>query len=211
MTCRDQTGPQLPRDRRPPAAVPVCPCFTPGTMLATPHGEKPIEDLVVGDRIITRDNGLQDIRWIGRRGLTRVELLANPHLKPVLIRAGSLGDSLPDRDMLVSPNHRMLVANDKTALYFEEHEVLVSAKHLIDQKGVKQVETLGTQYLHLMFDRHEVVLANGAWSESFQPGDRSLGGMGNAQRNEISELFPDLKAQVPARRTLTAQDATLLR
>ncbi len=194
----------------------VIPCFTPGTLVATPRGEVAVQDLRAGDRVITRDNGLQQIRWVGKRTLNRSELTAAPHLRPVLIRAGSLGNSLPERDMLVSPNHRMLVANDRTALYFEEHEVLVAAKHLIDNKGVLSVEVLGTTYLHFLFDRHEVVLANGAWTESFQPGDQTLGGMGNAQRSEIFELFPELQTEEgvesygAARRTLKKHEAALL-
>ncbi|MBD3786351.1 MAG: cadherin-like domain-containing protein [Sphingomonadales bacterium] len=195
----------------------VIPCFTPGTLVATPKGEKLVEDLKVGDKVITRDNGIQELRWIGRRDLNLAELTAAPHLKPVLIKAGSLGQGLPERDMLVSPNHRMLVANERTALYFEEHEVLVAAKHLVDNKGVKVAESLGTSYLHFMFDRHEVVLANGAWTESFQPGDQTLGGMGNAQRNEIFELFPELKTAQgvenygAARKTLKRHEAALLK
>jgi hypothetical protein len=166
--------------------------------------------------VITRDNGIQQIRWVGKRALNRAELAAAPHLRPVLIRAGSLGNGLPERDTLVSPNHRMLVTNDRTALFFEEHEVLVAAKHLVDNKGILPVEVLGTSYLHFMFDRHEVVLANGAWTESFQPGDQTLGGMGNAQRNEIFELFPELKTREgvenysAARRTLKRHEAALL-
>jgi Ca2+-binding RTX toxin-like protein len=194
----------------------VIPCFTPGTLVATPRGELPVEELRAGDRVITRDNGIQQIRWVGKRALNRAELAAAPHLRPVLIRAGSLGNGLPERDTLVSPNHRMLVTNDRTALFFEEHEVLVAAKHLVDNKGILPVEVLGTSYLHFMFDRHEVVLANGAWTESFQPGDQTLGGMGNAQRNEIFELFPELKTREgvenysAARRTLKRHEAALL-
>ncbi len=194
----------------------VIPCFTPGTMVATPRGEVPVEDLRTGDKVITRDNGIQEIRWIGSKHLDWPALCANPHLKPVLIRQGSLGNGLPERDMLVSPNHRMLVANDRTALYFEEHEVLVAAKHLIGGKGVRAVESMGVDYIHFMFDRHEVVLANGAWTESFQPGDYTLKGMGNAQRQEIFELFPELKSDAgladyqAARRTLKRHEAALL-
>ncbi|WP_444451466.1 Hint domain-containing protein [Rhodobacter capsulatus] len=194
----------------------VVPCFTPGTLIATPKGERLVEELREGDRILTRDNGIQEIRWIGRRDMNRAELIAAPHLKPVLIKAGSLGNGLPERDMLVSPNHRMLVANERTALYFEEHEVLVAAKHLIDNRGVKAVETLGTSYIHFMFDRHEVVLANGAWTESFQPGDQTLDGLGNAQRAEIMELFPELRSREgienygAARKILKKHEATLL-
>lgn len=194
----------------------IVPCFTPGTLIATPKGEVPVESLKAGDRVITRDNGLQEIRWIGQKALGWKDLAANPHLKPVLIRQGSLGNGLPERDMMVSPNHRMLVANDRTALYFDEHEVLVAAKHLVAAHGIQSIDSIGTTYVHFMFDRHEVVLSNGAWTESFQPGDMTLKGMGNAQRSEILELFPELKTEAglndyqAARRTLRRHEARLL-
>lgn len=194
----------------------IVPCFTPGALIATPRGEVPVESLKAGDKVITRDNGIQTIRWVGAKKLSWQDLSLNPHLKPILIRRGSLGNGLPERDMMVSPNHRMLVSNDRTALYFDEHEVLVAAKHLVAGKGVHEVESMGTTYLHFMFDRHEVVLSNGAWTESFQPGDYTLKGMGNAQRNEIFELFPDLKtaegrdSYSAARRTLKKFEARLL-
>ncbi len=194
----------------------IVPCFTPGTLIATPKGEVPVESLKAGDRVITRDNGIQEIRWTGQKALGWKELAANPHLKPVLIRQGSLGNGLPERDMMVSPNHRMLVANDRTALYFDEHEVLVSAKHLVAGLGIQAIDSIGTTYIHFMFDRHEVVLGNGAWTESFQPGDMTLKGMGNAQRAEIFELFPELKTDAglndyqAARRTLKKHEARLL-
>lgn len=195
----------------------IVPCFTPGTLIATPQGERPVEDLQPGDRVVTRDNGLQEIRWSGARALDYGQLAAYPHLKPILITRGSLGDGLPERDMLVSPNHRMLVANDRTALYFEDHEVLVAAKHLVNRRAIRMVDTLGTTYVHFLCDRHEVVLANGAWTESFQPGDQSLNGMGNAQRNEIYEIFPELKVGAgrngyqAARRSLRRHEAKLLK
>ena len=194
----------------------VIPCFTPGTLIATPKGERLVEELRIGDKIITRDNGIQEIRWVGEKKLGWKDLAANPHLKPVLIQKGSLGNDLPERDMMVSPNHRMLVANDKTMLYFEEREVLAAAKHLVNNSGVHTVETMGTSYLHFMFDNHEVVLSDGAWTESFQPGDYTLQGIGNAQRTEILELFPELataqgiKDYQSARKTLKAHEARLL-
>ena len=194
----------------------IIPCFTPGTLIATPKGERRVEDLREGDRVITRDNGIQEIRWIGEKRLDRGELMRQPELKPVLIQAGSLGNGLPERDMLVSPNHRMLVANDKTALYFEEREVLVAAKHLIDTDGVDQVEALGVSYIHFMFQQHEVVLSDGTWSESFQPGDYSMKGIGDLQRAEILTLFPELEnhegieGYQSARRTLKRHEVKLL-
>jgi len=194
----------------------VVPCFTPGTAVATPRGERLVEELKIGDRIITRDNGIQEIRWLGHKTLDYGQLSRATHMKPVLIRQGSLGNGLPERDMLVSPNHRMLVANDRTALYFDEHEVLVSAKHLVNNKGVQSVDALGVTYIHFMFDQHEVVLANGTWTESFQPGDYTLAGIGNAQRGEIYDLFPELRTPegrggyTAARRTLKRHEAALL-
>lgn len=194
----------------------IVPCFTPGTLIATPKGEVAVESLQPGDKIVTRDNGLQEIRWIGQKALSWFDLAANPHLKPVLVKAGSLGDGLPERDMMVSPNHRLLVANDRTALYFDEHEVLVSAKHLLSGAGISTVAAAGVTYVHFMCDRHEVVLSNGAWTETFQPGDFTLKGMGNAQRSEIFELFPELKTPAgvegyqAARRVLKKHEAVLL-
>ncbi|WP_198672041.1 Hint domain-containing protein, partial [Pseudogemmobacter bohemicus] len=194
----------------------VIPCFTPGTLIATPRGEVPVEELRAGDKVITRDNGIQEIRWTGEKALTGQQLRLDSHLQPILVKAHSLGNGLPERDMLVSPNHRLLVANDRTQLYFDEHEVLVAAKHLVGAKGIHQIESIGVSYIHFMCDRHEVVLSNGAWTESFQPGDYTLKGMGNAQRNEIFELFPDLKTEEglgnyhAARRTLKKHEAKLL-
>jgi len=194
----------------------IIPCFTPGTRIATPRGEVPVEDLRVGDRVITRDHGLQTVRWIGGRALSRTELALAPDLRPVRIRAGALGHGLPERDMQVSPNHRMLVMNDRTQLFFDEAEVLVAAKHLADGDGIAQVEADGVTYIHLMFDHHEVVLADGCWSESFQPGDWSLKGLDNDQRAELFDLFPELTEERgregyrAARRSLKKHEARLL-
>ena len=194
----------------------IVPCFTPGTLIATPKGERRVEDLQIGDRIITRDNGIQEIKWLGTKTMTGQELVRAEHLNPILIREGALGGGLPERDMMVSPNHRVLVANDKTALYFEDREVLVAAKYLTGLEGVDVAEVSSVTYIHFMFDQHEVVLSDGTWTESFQPGDHTLAGLGNAQRNEIFELFPELKeregleAYAAARRSLKKHEAHLL-
>lgn len=171
----------------------VTPCFTPGTAIATPTGERPVEDLRPGDLVITRDNGIQAIRWTGRRTLAPEQLAKAADLQPVLLRKGALGDGLPERDMMLSPNHRVLVANDRTALYFKEHEVFAAAKLLINHKGVETAGPRTVTYVHFMCDRHEAVLSNGCWTESFQPSDASLAGLGNAQRSEILDLFPELR------------------
>ena len=194
----------------------IIPCFTPGTKIATPKGERLVEDLEIGDKVITRDNGLQEIRWVGRRDLAGRELLQAPQMKPILIRAGALGRNLPETDLLVSPNHRVLINNEKSALYFEDREVLVAAKHLTDLEGVDAVDTDAVTYIHFMFDQHEVVLSNGSWTESFQPGEQTLGDMDAEQREEIFMLFPELRdaegiaAYQAARRSLKKYEAKLL-
>lgn len=168
-------------------------CFTPGSRIATQKGEVAVEKLKAGDKVFTRDNGAQTLRWVGRRDLTPQEMLANDDYQPILIRKGALGNGLPERDMLVSPQHRMLITSDVAAVMFDEREVLVAAKHLTGLDGVDTVRTGAVSYIHLMFDHHEVVLADGAWSESFQPGDHSLRGIGTEQRDEVLNLFPELQ------------------
>lgn len=185
------------------------PCFTPGAMITTQRGEVAIQHLQVGDRVITRDNGIQPVRWVGKTQMFLQDFQAEPHLLPVLVRQGSLGKGLPERDLMVSPNHRLLVANERTSLRFAEREVLVAAKHL-SVPGVHTVQSSGTTYIHFLCDRHEVVLVDGIWTESFQPEDHSLKTIGNAQRLEIYEIFPELKteagraAYTSARQTVTS-------
>jgi Hint domain len=187
------------------------PCFTPGAMVTTERGEVPVQHLQAGDRVVTRDNGIRPVRWVGKSQMFLQDFQADPHLLPVLIRQGSLGKGLPERDMMVSPNHRILVTNERTSLRFADREVLVAAKHL-SVPGVHTVQSSGTTYIHFLCDRHEVVLVDGIWTESFQPEDQTLKSIGNAQRLEIYEIFPELKTEAgravfsSAREIVTAQD-----
>ncbi len=191
-------------------------CFTPGTMIATKRGEKPVQQLKVGDKVFTRDNGPQELRWIGRRNLNRHELGKMQQYFPILIRAGALGDGTPQRDMMVSPNHRMLITSEIAEMMFGESEVLVAAKHLISLDGVEAAPVSKVSYIHLMFDAHEVVLADGTWAESFLPGQQAMAGIKSDQRQEILDLFPELidvrglRNFDAARRLLKAHEAHLL-
>ena len=191
-------------------------CFTPGTRIATPNGTQAVQDLREGDKVFTRDNGIRTISWIGRRELSAHEVSLAPQFQPILIRSGALGDQMPIQDMLVSPNHRMMLANQLAEIMFGEREVLVPAKHLTGLDGVDQVEACGVTYIHLMFEHHEVILADGAWTESFQPGEYALEGVSRACREEILALFPELATRegrgkyTSARLTLKAHEAKLL-
>jgi hypothetical protein len=194
----------------------ICICFTPGTMIMTPEGQRPVESLRPGDRVITRDNGIQTICWTGAKTLDAAELRRAPQLRPILIRAGALGHGMPERDMLVSPNHRMLYMSEELPLIMSEYEVLVAAKHMTRLEGIERAQVPGVTYLHLMCEKHEVILANGAWTESFQPGDWSMAGIENDQREELFALFPELRekagldAYVASRPSLKRREAAIL-
>lgn len=173
----------------------VIPCFTPGTMIETDRGAVAVETLEVGDLVLTLDHGLQPIRWIGKRTLSPKELARQPKLRPVLIRAGALGPGLPARDMRVSPQHRLLLTGAYAELITGEAEALAPALYYIGRPGIVQdAAAMGICYIHLMFDRHEIVQSDGLWSESFQPGAATMSGMDQAQRAEILSLFPGLPA-----------------
>lgn len=191
-------------------------CLTEGSMVATVSGERAVEDLRPGDKVITRDNGVQAIAWIGSKHIDEDALRSNAQFRPVKIKAGALGKNVPERDLSVSPNHRMLIVNDLSSLLFDERETLVAAKHLVGKEGIEISDVPETTYYHVMFENHEVILSNGAWSESFQPGDYSMGTLDKEQRAEIFALFPELKEDgalanfAAARRTLSKKEAALL-
>ncbi|WP_322867140.1 Hint domain-containing protein [Aquicoccus sp. G2-2] len=160
-------------------------CFTAGTRIATAEGPRAVEDLRRGDLVVTRDHGLQKVRWAGQR---RVAALGS--LAPVRFDAGALGNARP---LLVSPQHRMLITGPEAALLFGDAEVLASAKHLVNGGTIRQVPGEVT-YVHILFDRHEIVYAEGAASESFFPGDAGIGAVDEAAREELFTVFPELRS-----------------
>lgn len=165
-------------------------CFTHGTLIDTPDGPRLIEDLSQGDLVTTLGNGSQPLRWIGRRLVTRAEMSAAPDLQPVEFAAGAIGNTRP---LAVSPQHRILLNDWRAQVYFGEDQVLIPAKAMINGTTIRQVlPPDGVTYIHLLFDRHEILLSEGALSESFHPGEAGLGALDAAQRREIEVLFPDL-------------------
>ncbi|ARO15863.1 hemolysin-type calcium-binding region (plasmid) [Ketogulonicigenium robustum] len=191
------------------------PCFTSGTMILTDRGEVMIDDLRVGDLVATRDHGLQPIRWIGSRTLGLPVLIVKPNLRPIRIAAGALGAGLPVQDLLVSPQHRMLVRSKTTQRMVDNAEALVPAKQLLNVEGFDIADTLNTvKYFHLMFDAHEIITANGAETESLYPGPQALKSLGPDAVAEIHALFPELldaKAEpAPARQLLSGRMARKL-
>lgn len=184
------------------------PCFTAGTMILTDRGECRVEDLRIGDRVMTRDHGAQPLRWVGRRSFGAAALERAPHLCPIRIAAGALAPGLPRTDLIVSPQHRVLVRSAIARRMFGADEVLVAAKQLLELDGIEIVrDGQGADYIHLMCDSHEVIRANGADTETLFAGPRALLSVGPAARAEILEIFPDLadEATDPAPARLLAQ------
>ena len=165
-------------------------CFTPGTLVLTPAGQIPVEEITEGARVCTLDHGGQRVRWVGVRHLDALDLAARPWFCPVRIMAGALGDNQPKQDLLVSPQHRMLLSGAHAEMLFGTAEVLAAAQSLVNGRTILRAEPGSVTYIHLLFDSHEIICANGAWSESFQPGEQTLSGMAAAQQAEVLALFP---------------------
>lgn len=163
-------------------------------MVTTDEGEVAVEKLLPGMMVMTRDNGFQPLRWVGLRKMTGRFLLDHPHLRPVLIQAGAFDAAMPGRDTMVTPNCRVPVAAPATRFLGREKEQMMAVKTLIDHRTIQQIDTLGVTYVHLMFRQHEIISANGFWVECFKAGDYSLNAIGNSQRNELFEIFPELRA-----------------
>lgn len=162
-------------------------CFVRGTLISTQRGQIPVEELTCADKVQTMDNGMRPIRWIGHRSVSGRGALA-----PIRITKGALTN---DRDILLSPNHRVWLRDTQSGLYMGTEEVLVSAKHLTGAKGVEVAPCDTVEYFHLLFDNHEVIFAEGMPSESLHPGKQTWGTFGDAARAQILEIFPELNAE----------------
>lgn len=181
------------RDGEPYPPQAVTPCFAEGTMIDTIFGPRAIETLSAGDAIRTRDHGFRPIRWIGRTHLDARRLDLQPNLRPIRIAAGALGQDVPIRDLTVSPQHRILIRSVIAHRMFGEAEILVAAKHLAGLPGITiTCPGEGVSYWHMLFDAHELVHSDGAWSESLFTGPQAMAAIGPAARREILALFPQL-------------------
>jgi len=164
--------------------VNTVPCFVAGTMILTDKGDVPVERLKVGQMVMTRDDGLQPIRWIGQRTLP-----AEGRMAPVRIAQNALGQH---GCVMVSPLHRILVRNEHAELMFGTNEVLAAARDLIDGNLVRQVEGGQVHYVHLLFDRHQVLWSDGLQSESFLPGPQTTHCFEQETIAEICQIFPQI-------------------
>lgn len=162
-------------------------CFAAGTGILTPSGERPVESLRPGDPVVTADDGVQPVAWAGRqvaRGRGR--------RAPVLVEGGAFGAR---RDLLLSPQHRLIVPAPGGG------SALVPVKALIGLQGVRQVPRAEVRYHHLLFERHQVIFANGAPTESLYPGPMALKTLGLAKLDAIRRALPGFAPEewTPAR------------
>ncbi|NHF73124.1 Hint domain-containing protein [Paracoccus xiamenensis] len=174
-------------------------CFGDDALIQMADGSsRAAGDLAVGDEVMTRDAGAQPIRWVGKRQLGASELNDRPNLRPIRIHANALAENVPERDLIVSPQHRMLVRSKIAKRMFGAHEVLVAAKQLLEVDGIEIAADMAeVTYVHILCDDHHVVTANGAEAETLYTGEEAMKAMGPAARREIYAIFPELRDNPP--------------
>jgi len=184
------------------------PCYAPGTLIDTPDGPRAVETLMPGDRVMTLDHGPQPILWtsLATQPLAEAEVEA----RPVLIKAGALGHNLPAQDLIVSPQHRILVGGAGQLQPIFGSVALVPAKSLTSLRGIRHMMgKTSITWVHFACDRHEVVYANGCLSETLLLGPMVVNGLPSAERRALTDIFgpapaPDVALNgPPARDCLT--------
>ncbi len=171
--------------------VPIC--FAGGTEIETARGIIGIENLLAGDHVVTLEGRLSLLKKVFRTRICRAQLAENPKLRPVRIVAGALGRGLPTRDLVVSRQHRMMLSSEIARRMFGARDVLIPAIMLTQIPGIfVEDEADYVDYFHLLFDRHEVIFANGAPSETLFTGPEALKSVSPQARDEILSMFPEL-------------------
>lgn len=175
--------------------TPSVPCFARGTLIHTPQGRVPVESLVAGDLVLTKDAGAQPIRWVGTRHLNAVDLSATGQ-HPIEFKPGSLGSGRPDRPLHVSPQHRMVFGGD----YLMPARGLLGLPGVREMKGCRQIS-----FHHLLLDQHHVIFAEGTETESLLPGPTFLSRCAVSDRLKIMRVSGATLR--PARDCLTVSEA----
>ena len=152
-------------------------CYCRSTRIGTERGEVPVEDLEIGDRVVTMSGAVRPIKWIGRRSYSGRFALGKKHLLPICIKAGAIAENVPRRDLWISPHH---------AMYLEG--LLIEARNLVNGVTVVQTDRVDRiEYFHIELEVHDVIIAEGALSETFIDDD-SRGMFHNA--HEYATLYP---------------------
>lgn len=160
--------------------------FVAGTMIDTPDGPRPVETLAAGDRVTTLENGSRPLIWVARRRILPVEIMAHPGLRPISLPAGAVGNERPLR---VSHRQRLLIDDWRAEVYFGEDRVLVAADALSEARDSRPaLPPDGVDYVILLCDRHEILIADGALTESFHPGESGLAALTEGERADLGSV-----------------------
>ncbi|NPD65300.1 glycosyltransferase, partial [Acetobacteraceae bacterium] len=160
------------------------PCYCRGTLILTDRGEIAVEALRIGDHLITHAGEARPLRWVGTRSYSGRFASNNNDVLPVMIRKDALADNVPRRDLMVSPLH---------AMYLDG--ILIPAMALVNGSSILQAGTVDrVDYFHLELETHDVIVAEGALSESFVD-DGSRGMFQNAA--EYNLLYPNMPRSAP--------------
>jgi len=180
--------------------------YAAGTMILTPHGERPVEKLVAGNLVETADRGAQQILWVGHREVDFVGQNPIDAVRPIRLSAGCLGAGLPRRDMIVSPQHKVLLSGPVVFGMFGADAVLVPACGLGGLPGVRVTQGCRrVSYHHILVAGHEVVFANGIAAETLFPSENEAEMMPTPQRKAIVTLIPGLRSELVTGHCATAQ------
>ena len=172
-------------------------CFASETLIDTPRGEIAIECLNIGDEVLNINGKPCKIRWISHRHLSRESLVQNVRLRPIKIAAGSLAKGLPKRDLVVSRQHRIMASSTLVAQTFNTNKVLIAANKLVELPGVAEaIPKDGITFIHLLFDEHEIIHAEGVPAESLLLGEEALFSLCPLARGQLKALVPSLFANL---------------
>ena len=168
-------------------------CFEASAMIKTDKGLVRADSIEEGDNVWTRDGGYQKVRWVNSSIVSKERQLDDEKLRPVVFKKDSVRKGLPTQDLKVSPNHRMLLEGWSLELATGHDHALAPAKHLVNGETVVVGEAEDIEYVHFIFDQHEIVEANGVLSESFYPGKMALNAVEKESKEELLKIFPELK------------------
>ena len=179
-------------DYNPPGGVTIC--FARGSRIETPdRGLVPVEQLCAGDLVIC-ETGPMPIVWVGSSNVSYTRLLAAPHLRPIKIAPGAIGDNLPAAEVNLSPNHRVVLDNWRISLAIGSERALCPAKHLVNNTTItRTLPAEGVEYFHILVDGHHIVSCEGLPCETLFTGPIALQSLEPAAREELETLFPHLR------------------
>lgn len=172
-------------------------CFVRGTLISTPDGPVPIEQLSMDDIVQCGDGLARPIQWIGSRVVPSEELEQNPNIRPVLLRADAIEEGVPHTDLMLSPQHRIVLEGVLPELLFGDPRVLTAATHMENDHSIlRQHDCREVEYFHILLDGHHTVFANGLEAETLFLGDAASQALGPEARSEIFTIFPEFQTNL---------------